>query len=768
MREYKSIAKSSLVDIYGRAFKETDPLGSLAKSMESVSEYLDGHFNFGLNPRWLHSNFEDNIWKIKLDKAIVELDFDVEFMGSDGKLHKLKAQVNSGLLNALKCWLLLQSSPLHVGFQNVSDSHVSQKLRNALHLIDFLLLNSKEVSLEKHFLLWDRDLVTTMLGRLFDAESLVEGIYNTEQRLESYITTKIDSCSQKDLEKALKNLISDFPNSNNYINSCPQGLKKTLSFLYLEDAFETRKKRPRYGSVSLDYIRNKFFSNTLYGHRVQQPMIEKYSLVSNPVSYVGSEFPQHPLNRRLDIGISEKYFSTIRQTLFTLADVNAFGDLFGFVTAKIPENTFKNVIVKGLIESPPKSEGRTLTLGAGEILSQIRNAFEFIFQFDDKIFEAIERILVASESYIESSSFSEFKNSGFKKLLNNNSFESNLDALGYELNEPRRFEKIRENKDLFSLFNVLQGSLQIIVGATMARRLGELVELDSTAAITPFQVDPKQSPDKEFYLIFDNRKSGTAYGGELIRDQLKRPILSSIAAIIFKWQAFNLRMSDRGLFNHLSDVNLFTSLSGRTLKFRESNVESFIDNLNAFCDYFQTRTNIDDDGVERRLYIRQHQLRRFFAMVFYWSHGYEASETLQYFLAHTDLQHLERYVREETAGEVLRGVQAERMIDGIRNRDILDIAELERILKTKFGIRSIEYATYEEIRDDVDDELISLEETHEHVIPQRYQNFETLLNALEELLDVGVIDLKYDHAVVRGRNGEPHEALDLVLKYESV
>lgn len=766
MRGSKNDAEVLLVNSYGGALKDKNPLCALVESMELVSEHLDGDLNFGMNPRWLHSNFEENIWSISLDKALVKINFDVEFMGSDGEVYNLTDKANFVLLNAFKCWLLLQSSPLQVGFQNVGDSSVSKKLRSTLYLIDFLLLNSREISLEKHFLLWDRDLITTILERLFDAESLVEGIYNIEQRLEFYIASKVEDFSHEDLDRACDKLISDFPRSRNYISNCPESLRRKLSFLYLEDAFETSKKSTRYGFIRLKYVRNKILSNTLYGHRVQQPLIIKYSLVSDPVSYVATEFPQHPLNRRYDIGISARYFGTIRQNLFTLADANAFGDLLSIETAKIPDSTFDDVIVKGLIEGPSKNVGRTLTLGAGEILPQIKNAFEFIFKFDELIFDAVERILASSESEIEGSSFNEFKKSGFKSLLKSNHFELGIETLGYEVNEPGRFSKIRENKDLFYLFNVLQGSLQIIVGALMARRLGELVELDPMNAIMPSQIDPKKSPDQEFHLIFDNRKSGTAYGGEVIREQLRRPILRSIAAIIFKWQDFNSRMKERGLFNHLSDVSLFTSLSSRTLKFKEGNVESFIDNLNAFCDYFQTRTYTDGNGIERRVYIRQHQLRRFFAMVFYWAHGYEASETLQYFLAHTDLQHLEHYVKEETAGEVLRGVQAERMIDGIRNRDISDIAELERILKNKFGLKSIEYATYEEIRDDVNDDLISIEKTHKHVTPQRYQNYETLLHSLEELLEVGVIDLKYAHAVVSGHNKGFCEALDLVLKYE--
>ena len=152
-------------------------------------------------------------------------------------------------------------------------------------------------------------------------------------------------------------------------------------------------------------------------------------------------------------------------------------------------------------------------------------------------------------------------------------------------------------------------------------------------------------------------------------------------------------------------------------------------------------------------------------MTFYWAYGYEASETLRYFLAHTDIEHLERYVTEETSGEVLRGVQAERMIDGIRNRDISHIGELEVILKKKFGLNSIEYTTYAEISEDIEDELIVLAKTHEHVIPQRYKNYDVLLNGIEKLLSDGVINLKAEYAVVKSKSTNEEIIMDLVLKY---
>ena len=87
-------------------------------------------------------------------------------------------------------------------------------------------------------------------------------------------------------------------------------------------------------------------------------------------------------------------------------------------------------------------------------------------------------------------------------------------------------------------------------------------------------------------------------------------------------------------------------------------------------------------------------------------------------------------------------------------------------MKNKLGINSLEYRTYEEICEDVEDEIISVSPAHKHVVPQRYSGYEVLLLSLEQMLADGVIDLKADYAVVTNADGSQDEVMDLVLKYE--
>ncbi len=70
-----------------------------------------------------------------------------------------------------------------------------------------------------------------------------------------------------------------------------------------------------------------------------------------------------------------------------------------------------------------------------------------------------------------------------------------------------RFERIRANESLFDLFSVLQGAIQVLVGAIMARRQDELIKLKSHGNLSP-NVSPfsEAGAKTEYNLIFKVKK----------------------------------------------------------------------------------------------------------------------------------------------------------------------------------------------------------------------------------------------------------------------
>ncbi|MBF4274743.1 integrase, partial [Vibrio anguillarum] len=93
--------------------------------------------------------------------------------------------------------------------------------------------------------------------------------------------------------------------------------------------------------------------------------------------------------------------------------------------------------------------------------------------------------------------------------------------------------------------------------------------------------------------------------------------------------------------------------------------KSYNAHLDALCDYLETDLVRYDNGEYRRNYVRQHQLRRFFAMAFFWSKGFDGMDALRWMLGHSDMEHLYNYISESETGAVLNGAKASVIVRGI-------------------------------------------------------------------------------------------------------
>ena len=82
----------------------------------------------------------------------------------------------------------------------------------------------------------------------------------------------------------------------------------------------------------------------------------------------------------------------------------------------------------------------------------------------------------------------------------------------------------------------------------------------------------------------------------------------------------------------------------------------------------------------KRYYIRTHQLRRFFALSFFWGSGFGGMDTLRWFMGHTDVQHLYHYITENSPGEVLRHAKSQFLTETIEEH-----AELRTLISERYG-----------------------------------------------------------------------------------
>lgn len=190
--------------------------------------------------------------------------------------------------------------------------------------------------------------------------------------------------------------------------------------------------------------------------------------------------------------------------------------------------------------------------------------------------------------------------------------------------------------------------------------------------------------------------------------------------------------------------------------------------MDAFCDYFETEVVQYEKNCVRRYYIRQHQLRRFFAMLFFWSKGFDGLDTLRHFLAHTDTEHLYHYVTEGISGEVLTDIKAKRILDGVGKKDIENIDKLTSVILEKFGVQSVTFKTYKQVledyKEDIVDGFIETFPPFEQIEQQFEQELICFEQDISRLLLDHTIDLEPEFFTVIDSKGKSITDYKLVLK----
>jgi len=234
------------------------------------------------------------------------------------------------------------------------------------------------------------------------------------------------------------------------------------------------------------------------------------------------------------------------------------------------------------------------------------------------------------------------------------------------------YEQVRRGASFWHLLMTLYGCAIVTVGALMARRVSEIMTLPCLECIDL----------KGRYLLFGNAKSGS-HG---IRQKEARPIPEIAVRMIRTMQRLQIGLKAA---KSLQGYTYLFALPHRTDLTLTKNANPSPDRaLDIFCDYFE----IEADQQGRRYYFRLHQLRRFFAMAFFWGGAPGGSDTLRWFLGHTDIRHLYHYITESTPGSVLNSVKASISSELVR-RDDKSAHELAVLCEKHFGSRNFTVLT---------------------------------------------------------------------------
>ena len=634
-----------------------------------LNELRSGHSGLYRTAPWLLSDFSAPIWDIKFSpsESVRKIDFGIAM--SNGAL--LTEPANAEILRTFKHWLCVQTHPHANSSRRLSSRTARNRIHRTLHIIDYLLLNQREIGLTD---VGVGGLTSNTFFGLVSATAscndIAEGIYGWSTRLTEFLRELGSSMSSSEIQLA----VSKVPElSMDLIGDGPLGLSSTELLaarvgLFKSGYYRSRIQNPRSDvliTLNTVTLARRLYKNTLWGAQRRACPME---LQIEGQDRVFREMHRVPVAEYDDERASEKLVSLYLTCTLNLSLVERTGvDVPRAALNSLSEreaSSWLDVKDIGRFQLPPQDV----------VLTSMRAALEFPLKYGDALIDLYltisERAVRLGQSFASTAASSEFDQMLSLELraLGVKSWKSNGAATDY-------FDRLRRSESFIDLMTILVGSVAVAVGAVMARRQGELVDLDALTCLD----------ESARNLVFMNRKSGESD----YRQREARPIPPVVAGLIQMLQRLL-----RGLIN----LGLIPA-SGPLFQYPHRRTGLMISSpsgacrcVDRFCDYIMLPGR--EEGT--RYYLRQHQFRRFFAVAFFWGSGFGGLDTLRWFLGQSDPSQVWRYVLESVPGKILMAVQSRYAIQKLLEED--PAAErLADLLESKFGTRNFSVLSTSEL-----------------------------------------------------------------------
>lgn len=736
-------------------------------------------------PDWLESSFPENKWVLTFGKKPKTIHWDTVYL-DDGK--KLTDKKHQKLLNSFKYWITAADNPLENGGKVISTITAYHKVNKVIALINAVLLHSKELKLAKYHLLnVNDDFWLNILTKVAEHGSF-QSVYEIDKHTNVLLNNASQSISDTDAQTFKENfpyVTQDIAQDESFLFLAER--EKACAWLFEQGYYHSGGAIKHTGNGAV--LGELLFKGKMLYHDINIP---NYAELHLKAPRRNSEY-RAVENKDTSTGTNQKTISVYIEAI-RLIHTNLERE-----DAANPSILFERVSsghISQLVSF--KKAGRTRTLPPTFVFNLIRQCYEFakehlpieegaVTLLDETLTllskarsksaakhsntlrphqhaltwnEELHREMSTSEQgyWFQAEAInclsSEYLKKGVKQIQ---AFAESVES---------RFERIRANESLFDLFSVLQGAIQVLVGAIMARRQDELIKLKSHGNLSP-NVSPfsEAGAKTEYNLIFKVKKTGS----KGVNATIERPVPLSIARFIWQLEQFNIKASELNLCK--GKLSLFNNLDSNRSQLSQIAHVTYNAHLDSLCDYLETDLVEYDNGEFRRNYVRQHQLRRFFAMAFFWSKGTDGMDALRWMLGHSDLEHLYHYISESEAGAVLNGAKASVIVRGVVD-STSELAQLEGIEEVRKIIAErltgdsstpITIESVSEAAEDYDDESYL---TVPHISQlQKEQDIET---EVIQLLEEGRITLEPEFFTIEDGDGNTTQTFNLILKIKDL
>ncbi len=576
---------------------------------------------------WLKCSFEDHVWMVSVNGTL-EIDWRVRL--PDGSL--LTDPCKAELWKSLRSWLVASLHVDSTGGKFHASATKRRILVRTLHCIDYLLLRAETLGLMQNGLsalsLNDLKAIVVRLG----THRVSTSVYEWPKRLTGYLRKVLAQLPQVVTARTNQGSTAfkgDIP-AERLTELTEEEIVKAREWLSEQRPYVSR--RGARVLISCKRVASELYADTLFGRQTTMPIPHEFE--SAPEYSVATEYPKVPVRNQLEEG--SLYVDIIK----VLAMLRSEG---------LDAPDFRVDDLKAYARALIKPRGRFRTLPQHVVFPAFRQAVEYALEYGEALADSYLAVCTAASKAGQSISTFTSKNDIGPFLTERCrglgvcrwTIEQKIRKGKMQtLSKNEWYSFLRANAGLWEAIRVLYGAIQLVVGLLSARRIGELRDLMAGAFLDK----------EETRLLFRNRKSGP--GG--LRELEARPIPPICVRLLKLLQSLQTGLINAGELT--TYTNLFASPRYVEPKRLVSvTASTYHHSLNLFCDWAETPLN--EEG--KRYYIRQHQLRRFFAMLFFWGGGFGGMDTLRWFLGHTNAEHLWHYITESTPGATIRSVAAE-------------------------------------------------------------------------------------------------------------
>lgn len=641
---------------------------------------------------WLLSDFDSDKWSYSFGykKSPKELDWDVPL--SDGS--SLLDSKNKQILLGFKYFLTSSTRNAHdTGDTNELEGQQAKQFSKSCHIIDYLLLNDARYKISTYGLerLSGGNLIE-LLETLSQTSSTTESIYQWTPTLKNYCYKILKETDEAEIIQALRERPQLLVITNEQKDEDELGIPLDLIPPIRAALFI----RGMYGTPQVDYgyqpntirLSQTLYPQLLWGKN-QSKTVHSILGYNDDTSMFTREYPGVPTNTGALERMRDQTFFAYRATLYNLGTLNEIG---------IPAPATSALLQADAYTPQLGAKGRFRTVPSDIIFTSLRNAIELHIEHGKEIVDGFCRIAQECQNRnVAPSTLSELEvthivgpylaNLGVSRLsLSARIIDTKTLRESVKGDKSEYFSNLRSNVALYDLLAAYVGGVQLTIGILMARRVSELYSLRADKCLD----------GSGEWLLFGNAKSTVHLLG--MRRSEARPIEPIAAEMIKNLIRMQEELLRIGYIKSYKTLFALPNMRG----FREitdSTAQTYNRNLDIFCDYFQTPLN----QKGQRWYLRQHQMRRFFAMLFFYCGSFSSLDTLRWMLGHTDLKHVWNYITESTDGALLNSAAAQFAAENIHIGNTEGFKELAELIEQRYGTDKYGLIPSDELEDYIND-----------------------------------------------------------------